>query len=284
MRLSDMYKVSTEVKFMPETEAEEAVLVVKLNEVEQAEVARKAGAARARMVAALRAPDSDAAVELETLIDEMDEDELITRIIDEDLEQRLLSVHGELAAEDEWSNDDYLSGLEEAWNGTADEPGLKLGDAESEDAKRVLAELSRFHDKVAERVAEERDDLRSAYEDAEIEYLREKAMTACVKRRGDQVFMDEYLRRRTFMSARLPDDRRKLYFESVEEYDECDEAMIKSRLALAYAEMSVEGVEGKDSPGQPGSSDSSEQPDTAPASAPSARPIAKRSKTSRASG
>ena len=62
MRLSDMYKVSTEVKFMPETEAEEVVLVVKLNEVEQAEVARKAGAARARMVAALRDPDSDAAV------------------------------------------------------------------------------------------------------------------------------------------------------------------------------------------------------------------------------
>ena len=287
MRLSDMYKTSTEVTFMPESDAEETVSVVKLNEPEQATLARKAGAARARAIAELRDPESDLSLELRMVLVGMTEDELISQIIDEDLEQKLLSVHEELAASDEWSTDDYLHGLEEAWNGSADEPGLKVTGADTEEGQRVLNELSRFHTKVGELIAAERADLRAGFEGLDMEFLLDKAYAACVKRKADQVFMDEYVRRRTYMSTRVgsaPEDRRKYYFDSIEDYDDCDEMMIKQRLMKAYAEMAVEGVEGKESPGHPGSSPSSEAPATEPVSARSARPAVKRSKTSRASG
>lgn len=284
MRLSDMYKTSEEVTFMQGSDAEETVAVVKLNEPEQATLARKAGAARARAIAELRDPESDLSVELRVTLGEMTEDELISQIIDEDLEQKLLSVHEELAASDEWSTDDYLHGLEEAWNGSDDEPGLKLTGADTEEGQRVLNELSRFHTKVGELIAAERADLRAGFEGLDREFLLDKAYAACLKRKADQAFMDEYVRRRTYMSTRLADDRRKHYFDSIEDYDDCSETLIKPRLMKAYAEMAVEGVEGKESPGHPGSSPSSEPPATGPVSARSARPAAKRSKTSRASG
>ena len=214
----------------------------------------------------------------------MTEDELISQIINEELEQKLLSIQEEVAASPEWSDDDYLRGLELAWHGTPEEPGIKITGGETEDGRRVLAELSRYHSKVAELIALERDDMRAGYEGLDMDFLRKEAYTACVKRKADQVFMDEYVRRRTYMSTRVADDRRQFYFESIKEYDDCDELMIKQRLMQAYAEMAVEGVEGKDSPGHPGSSPSSAPPATEPESAPSGRPAAKRSKTSRARG
>lgn len=284
MRLNDLFKMSTEEVFAAETPDEERVLVVKLNEPEMDEVQAKASAARARLMLAARDENSDDYARIHAELGELDEEGLIAHIVDDEYAKRQISIHDELAAAKEWSDDDYLEGLRELWFGTADEPGLYMTDPSGEEGVRVMGELARFNDQLVERLTAEYEDLADAWRGLDPEIVREKALSAIIQRAGGKAYTDEYLRRRTYLSVRCIDDREKLYFDSIEQFDASDKEMVKDRLKRAYNEMSVEGREGKGSPGLPGSSTSSEQPEAEPESAPSGRRVAKRSKTSQASG
>ena len=106
--------------------------------------------AKSRITSIKRLPDD--ASERMLYFDQMDEygiyttDEMIAFLIQPKLNQYALSAEARVADEKEWSEDDYLTGLQNAWN-----EGLKdtyAADPEDADAARVFGELRKYTDQV----------------------------------------------------------------------------------------------------------------------------------------
>ena len=262
--LADLYKVKERVTFGGEGD-EIDVVVVKLNAKDMASVHRRAGAAKAKVMAQANDPESELYLSVLGEVMEADEDVLINALIMTEVAEKTLSIQFELEAESPWNDDDYLVGLRAAWFGNDDEPGLEKvwldtvdTDEPDPEATRVFAELSKFNDLVSTRLAEEHADLVDSHRGFGIEWLRDKAVKAFLKSAADAEYTKEYYRQRTFFSVRRGDNWRKPYFGDLSDYDECDDEMIKKRLIDTYERMTADGPEGKDSPGIPGSSPSSE--------------------------
>jgi hypothetical protein len=149
--LKDLYRRGKELR-LDDGDGEATVWLQKLSPVDHATAVSRASAARARALMSRNDPDSDdymsaygavigSGVERETLI----------RYINlPELGNKEMIIEAEMAAEEEWSKDDYLQGLRDAWNDTLElRYALEPDDPE---CKRVFAELTRFADAVNARM------------------------------------------------------------------------------------------------------------------------------------
>ena len=283
---SDLWKVQ-ELVTISDGRDEFSILVVKLNDPDQQAAVSAAIAAKARVLAQGKNPDSDLYLELLLEAQQMEFDMMVEILVMREITEQIASVEAELAAEKPWGEDDYLRGLQDLWVGDENDEGLGVkydqlvaaGEEVPDTIIQIRDQLEKFSTELAKRMNAVRDDAHDAYAGMEPEYLHAKVVDQLIEFRADQEFQDEYLRRRTYLSAREPENRLTYHFDSLADYDDADDK-VKLRLQRAYQEMTVEGAEGKDSPGKPGSSPSSDQPATADPTTDSGLEAASASRTS----
>jgi hypothetical protein len=247
------------------------VWVQKLSPVEVNLALRRANAARARIKTVKYHPESDAYMEMWLEVLEWEtKDELVTYLLataEGNIEDR---VEAEMAAEDEWSNEGYLQGLRDSWEG-----GLKdayIVDPEGPDgveASRVLAELTRFAAAVRERAAPEVEAAKAHLESQDIEDLQDQAMERVIRYRGNAAWLNEMRLCEIFYGTHdaVPDAKqpgkwvasRDRYWTSRADFDGLPNEVLTPLLAK-YAELNVDVLEGKGSEGTPTSSPSSGPP------------------------
>ena len=123
------------------------VWLQKLNPLERGLIIRKADAARARTIAGQHDHESEiylsalgdlAPYELEAKID---------MLVQAERRRILPMIEEEFATKEEWLNEDYLQGLQDAWKGGVQK--TFIDDPEDVEAKRVDRELRRYLDQVA---------------------------------------------------------------------------------------------------------------------------------------
>lgn len=259
-RLADLYKVGTEVTFEDGQGQPVSVWVQKLSPVDHETCVRKANAARARYLRALRDRDSDEWLVAFANVDELNStDELVEILAQEELSEKQPAIEAEIADEAEWKDDNYLQGLFDAW-----QEGMAARFTEDEDdaeAAHVFGELKRFNDTVIKRTQDENAALIDEISTIPRDELITRVTEIFIKRSAAVVFMAEFERAQVFLSVREPDNHREYHFKGgIEDVDDLSE-VVKDRIIKAYDEMRVDPIEGKGSGETQPSSTSSEQSD-----------------------
>jgi hypothetical protein len=249
-RLTDLYVVGKDLTFDDGSGEPVTVYLRKLNPVDQETAIKKANAARARVYATGRDPESDEYGELlSQAIDLGTTEDLISYLIQSRLVDFTMAKESELAADE---------GLREAW-----ESGLQERyhiDPEDSEARHVFSELQRFADLVAPYVDDEREALEQTYDGKDLEELREIAAQQLVAISADIAWVREYRKSELWLATRVPDNHRERYFDSRDEVDELP-AEIFNRLIEEFQSLNVGTTEGKDSRATDDSSVLSEPPE-----------------------
>jgi len=246
--LTDFFKDGKEVTFTWGRN-EVTVWLQKTTPAEDKVCLNKARSARSLITSLKRLPPDhpDRAI----FYDQLDEwgfyearEALADLLISEKLQQYEESTAARLAAESPWSDDDYLAGLQNAWN-----EGLKdryYEDPEDAEAKRVFSELKRFTTLVDEEVAAHREDLLAEVSDLSDEEIERRVINRLIDLEANTQMMGELRRWQLYHATRCADDHSRKYFKSREQIDElATEVLVK--LIDEFSNLGVSTAEGKDS-------------------------------------
>lgn len=256
-RLTDLYVVGKEVTLNDGAGDPIKVWVQKLNPVDHEAAVRRSGALRSRVLSLHAGDENPMVEEIRSDAYDLGEDGLVEYLITEDLGKKRMAVEGEFAAEEEWSKNDYLQGLRDAWVDTlAQRYAENSGD---EEANSCLDELKRFAAAVNASVDSHAEAMRRDYSDKSLEQLIEQAVERMLQVRADMAWLSEYRKCEIWLSVRDHANHNEKYFTSREEVDQLTQEVVLI-LATAYREITLDGTEGKDSEETPSSSQSSEQP------------------------
>lgn len=258
-RLGDLFQIGKEITIIePSRDGDpdqETVWLQKLNSVELEQAWRRANAVRARLLAVKHDTDSDEYFVAVSDALEKDDDELVDYLLGPERAKSVIIREAELAADEEWSKDDYLQGLRDAWN---DGLGKRFHqDNEDPDAKRVWMELRRFADGVDALMQSDIDDLRASFEALPVEEVRKQATELCFEQNATEAWAREYNYAEIWLGTRELDDHGKRYFVTREEVDQLA-APVLGRLQREFESMRVDVLEGKGSVETRDSSPSSE--------------------------
>lgn len=263
-RLEDLYVRGRELSIDDGSNDPVVVWVQKMNPLEHEKAIRKAGAAKAKQLLAVRDHSSEEWQEAYVDVAEFTtREQLIDYIISDEIVQFQEAKEAELSYSEEWQKDNYLGGLRDAWE-DADNPlsAVYARDPEDEEARRVFLELKRFADQVEEEVGPETERLRRDFENMSEEDLRDKALEKVIELRAGLAWLREYRTCEVLYGVREVDDHRKYYFTHRDQVDALA-SQVFVQLSTAYNELMVAVAEGKDSAKTPSSSPSSEQPSAA---------------------
>lgn len=258
-RLNDLYVTGAPFRIELGDEFEE-VWLQKLNPIDHERAIRAAGAARARRMAAARDEDSDEYQSTKQGVAEFSERSvLIDLLAQSDLLERTAAIEAELSDDSEWSKDNYLQGLFDAWQTGVSDRYQKDDNATDAEAQHVFNELQRFNDFVQKRLDSEKEAIVRDLEDTSDEELVERASKLIVERVVAQAFMDEYEVQELLYAVREADNHRKYYFGTRADVDDL-QPEVKEQLLQAYHELIVEPLEGKGSGETQASSSPSDKP------------------------
>jgi len=261
-RLGDLYVRGKEIKIDDGTGDPVVIWIQKLNEIERDAVLRRANAAKARYLLECEHEESELFVgTLASVHDYLDHDGMVNVVISEDVAKARQRFEAQMAADEEgWGKDDKIKSLLDEWVGTDEEPGLAATFAEDENdpsALRVKGEIEAYEADLDRAVKEEQERLAREFDSTPDMELSRLATREVLKRRGEDVFMKEWLRQQTFFCVREPDDHQKRYFGSMPEVDDLHDT-VREALERQCNSLFVDLTEGKGSPASPASSTSSE--------------------------
>jgi hypothetical protein len=222
-RLADLYVVGKEV-VLDDGEGPVTVYVRKLSPADHDRAVKAAHAARSRLLAARADPDSDEFAELISTARELPRESLLTYLGEDERIRRRSVVEAELAAEDEWSKDSYLTGLQEAWE-TSGERTLRE-EPDDPDAKRIAAELGRFRERVDAVVDEHVTDYLDSVADRSDQALQELVLDKTVESRAAVEWITEFRRCEIWLAVREPDKRTRV-FNGRTEIDELSQEVLE---------------------------------------------------------
>lgn len=236
---------------------------------------RRANAARARILMLRNdSTDEEWRSAYSMVADDTDPEVLVGRLISEKVMERRQALGAQIAAEEEWSKDDYLQGLSDAWEGDEETTGLKddyaLGEESEkyEEASRVFNELKKYNDLIEAQLEPEIADLRASYEMMPLDELCRRAVENYLTNQAEIVWMTELTRNELLYAIRDPEDHKKRYFENRAQLDELQGETLQF-LVNEWRSLVIDPVEGKDSEATDISSVSSEQPATEDPASPS---------------
>jgi hypothetical protein len=258
-RLEDLYIRGRQVVIDDGTGDPVTVWMQKLNPLEHEKAIRKAGAAKARVLMALRDIDSEEYQEAYSdVVDLGPREALVEYLIADESAKIRDAKETELSFADEWRDENYLQGLRDAW----EDPDAPLKDVyatnpDDEEAHRVFLELKRFADQVAAEVDPEIEALKQDWVDAPEEDIRKKTLERFIELRAGLAWLREFRRAEVYFGTRDSEDHRKYYFASRDQVDGLANEVF-FQLSTACQDLMVEPAEGKDSPKTPSSSPSSE--------------------------
>lgn len=267
-RLGDLFRVGREVTIGDDL-GSITVWMQKMNPMEQEKAVRKAQAVRARFIAQAD-PEDELTLSIVSDAYEMDFDGLLNYIVMDEISSKFSVIDARVAEENDWNENDYLTGLLDSWNGDpADETVIPLSEvyakrdedemdpARVKEAERVWDELQRYNEQVNEAVEEERAALSDQYAALEHERLIQIVREKLIKTHADIIWAVDYRKNQLMYAIRENENRDQYYFSSREEIDSLPEQVI-SALYDAFNQLSVGGEEGKDSQEVADSSPSSE--------------------------
>lgn len=246
-RLSDLYVVGKPLVFDEDSDEPIEVWLSKLSPVQQRDAANNATGARARLLALKNNPESDPqqiAVFREQLEDlgVRDRESMIEFMIVPKVQETRAAAAERIASEGKWGENDYLTSLQEAWNGGLDEK--YAADENDEEAKAVYDALFEYTQEVEEAVEEEKENLCLEYEHLSDADLDRQVIERAIDAEADFAWVNEFSRWQIYYAVRLPEDHKSLYFIDREEVDELD-AQVTERILQEYNQMTVEPSEGK---------------------------------------
>lgn len=276
-RLGDLYRTHMPVECEDDTGEKITVTLYKISRPDSNAAGLAANAKRALVLMRRNDPSSEMWLEAYGEITERSRQENINVLTGEDYAKKLISAEAEEAAEERWSEDDYLDSLRALWADGVSETWVK--DPDDPDASRVHDELEAFQDCVDKRMEGEAEDLAESYRHLDDEELRVKVVPKLIDTHSNLVWLNEFELHRIFYATREPLDRSKRYFRSVDEVRDLDERIF-IQLRDAYDELAVDAITGKGSPATHGSSPPSEPSTEEGQSTPSGPEMSTASKTS----
>ncbi len=260
LKLSDLYVVGKVLTISDGPGREVTVWLQRLNPAEAEEAYKKAQAARSRVLTCKNDRDSDLfqSTWLQVLELGEDVDSLIEYVVEPERYLIEMMREAELSIEEdgEWSKDNYIVGLKEAWEESLQEKILE--DPEDEEAKRVHAELQRFDAVLQERVTAELARVRAEYDDATLESVREKVHTSILDALGNMSWLQAYHKAEVYFGTRQIDMNRVKYFERYGEVEELPGPVLSQLMAGFESLPRIGVIEGKDLGETPSSSTPSE--------------------------
>lgn len=249
LKLSDLYVLGKELE-VTGPEGTVTVWLQKMNPVDHETALRRANARRANVLSISRFNDDSDEKKVELRASYMNElfdvapdrDSIIEFLATDRVSKVYAAREAELAAEDEWAEDDYLQGLKDSWNDEMSERFVM--DAEDEEAARVMAELNRFNDELTKELVSEREVAVREFEGWSDEKLVKEATDKLIEAAADMEWLTEYRKCELWKGVRDPKTK-KFYFNSREEVDQLS-GVILSQLIQGYSNLNVDSVEGKD--------------------------------------
>lgn len=283
-RLSDLYAMGRKA-LIDDGHGAVEVWLQKLSPIEMENALRRSSVERAKMLVAAKDEESELWQAAWADLHEWapTKEQLLQIALADKIVRFRAKIEAELADDEEWSKDDYLQGLVDAWDGTgavvaeppaedAEEPSessvegerdpLRFAYARGEEdprfpeALRVKNEIDRFSNRVEELVAAERANLLRDYEDEPIDKIRRMAVERTLEQQSSNVMFEEYENQELFYAVRDPETKKR-YFGSRDEVVGL-QPEVRARLIAEYRALMVDPAEGKGSPGTPGSSQSSD--------------------------
>lgn len=256
--LTDLYLVGKEHTIDDGRGDPVTVWIQKLNTTETELSRRRADAARSRVLSLRSQPDSDGYLSaVGDAFASVDKAFLVGLMLRPEEAKRRQVREAEVAFSDEWSEDNYLQGLRDAWiNGLSD---AFIIDNQDPEARRVFDELTRYEAQVEERLAGDLADERAELETLDVFELQRRVAEENLKAASDIAWFTDYRRSQVFHGVRKLENRAR-YFEQFSELGDLQNETFWD-LYAALSALAVDPLEGKDSPEIPASSPLSEQPD-----------------------
>lgn len=248
-RLTDLYVVGKEVTFDDGHGEAVTVWLQKLHGFDQDQAMSRANAERAKILTLKNRPDDDPEkIVYVSQVENQWDDEQVTRFIAaEDLIREQQSIESKIAHEEEWEKDDYLIGLQAAWD--EDSNVVYFDDDADPEAKaeatRVYEELQRFKKQVDEEYAKAEKRILREYAQKSKAERRELAINRLIDSHGDLRWVQEFRKCEVWLATREPTDHDKPYFQSRAEVDRLAPQVL-ARLMQEYRDLEVTVVEGKD--------------------------------------
>lgn len=245
-RLSDLYIVGQEVVFDDGTDDPIVVWLQKLTPSESQVAADTARPAKSVVASIKRLPDDDPAKA--PYWDELDKATMLSKndkmryLVAPKIEEYRISTEARIADEEEWSKDDYLSGLQIAWGNELRDKWVE--DSDDAEANRVYKELNRYITKVEEEVEAEEKELIYEIQDLPEAEIDRRVVNRLIEEHSNKKLIDEFRMQQVYYATREIDDHSKRYFNSRDELDMLSSSVI-NKLLLSYAFMSVDPMEGK---------------------------------------
>jgi hypothetical protein len=247
-RLVDLYVIGEEVIFEDPSGGDDIVVYLKkLQPFEQEVAMNRANVQRAKVLTLKKLPPGDEALlpfDLQ-LDDSFTDEEIATFVSAEDVQKAYRSAEAMVSEKEEWTNDDYLVGLQEAWEELKEHYFLEEDPEKHTDALRVFGQLKIFSEQVDEEFERGRKRVELEYSRKPKEELRLAARDKLIEMKADMKWINEFKRSQIWQATRDPAKKKDLYFSSRSEIDELSEPVLQ-RLLDVYEAISVRPDEGKD--------------------------------------
>lgn len=245
-KLADLYSIG-EVITIGDDENSVEVFLRKLNTVDAQSAVKRAAAKRARVLITTKHKDEDDFLMFVSQAQDLGREGCLDAVVAIDAQKLAEKLEAEYADEKEWSEEEYLTGLRDAWEEVKEDyHEAEEGTPEKEEADRVFGELKRFQTKVESALESELVDLKSAYDDTSDIDLAEMAAEKLIYASADQEWLSEYQRCQIWLGVRDPQQHNKKYFDSRAEVDELAPEVVQ-QLILHYSRITMESAEGKES-------------------------------------
>lgn len=233
-RLTDLYLVGEPLVIDDGSGDPIEVFIRKLNPVDHEKAMSRANSARSRAAANQRDPESDGYQEVMGTLLDFDKEALMAYLLEDARVSKQAVVEAERAADEEWSKDDYLAGLQQ----------VDLETVDDEEKTRITTELDRFYKGVSDELDKRAEDLKADLELKDTEGLRKMVFDKLYEVHISMAWMTEFRRCEMWLATREP-DKKTYYFRDRSEIDELPlEVFIL--LQSAYRNLSVDPLEGKD--------------------------------------
>jgi hypothetical protein len=228
-------------------DGEVSVWLQKVNGVEAAEITRRCDAVRSRVMAA-KSGDEQWETLLATVRDygaEGGKERWVDFLLLEKRNELQRSHELKLANEEDWSKDNYIQGLFDAWR-----EGLEarwIADQEDSEAARCKEELDRFAAAATEEVDSELELFREGWMEEPEDQLQHRMASKLLEMDAGQAWITELWACQIYYGTREPDDKTRRYFINREEVDSLSPRTYEA-LREAYQSLEVDVAEGKGSP------------------------------------
>lgn len=243
------------------------VWVQALNEPEEDIAHARANAARARVLVASRDPQSMLVMRVTGEVMSLSDEFLVEYLTGWEVQRHRDEATAQVEAEEEWTKDGYLDGLQDAWDPPPGRDGTKAQglkdqwavDHDHPEAKRVWDELQRFLSQVAERVEPIEEALRAEHGRLGRAELERKAVAQFLEAEARRAWSEEFRWCLVWLGTREPTNHLEYYWLQRETIDRLPDP-VREQVREVALRVNVDVMTGKGSRPRRASSNSSAPP------------------------